>query len=203
MGKFSDLTGMKFGRLTVIRRSGAKNGHVAWLCKCDCGREIVTIGNLLKSGKTKSCGCRKIEVCGDIHKGHRKSGTRLYVAWQHMKQRCCNPQNARYKYYGARGIAVCDEWMRFEPFEQWALSNGYSDELTIDRIDVDGDYCPENCRWVTWETQQNNKRSNTVIQAFGESRTLSEWSKISGVNRATIQKRIKNGGQTPDKAMVK
>ena len=120
-----------------------------------------------------------------------------------MKQRCCNPQNARYKYYGARGIAVCDEWMRFEPFEQWALSNGYSDELTIDRIDVDGDYCPENCRWVTWETQQNNKRSNTVIQAFGESRTLSEWSKISGVNRATIQKRIKNGGQTPEKAMVK
>lgn len=203
MGTFSDLAGLRFGRLTVVRRSGAKNGHVAWLCKCDCGRTIITTGNLLKSEKTKSCGCKKIEVCGDAHRNHGKSGTRLYVTWQHMKQRCYNPRNACYKYYGARGITVCDDWMQFEPFEQWALSNGYSAELTIDRIDVDGNYCSENCRWVTWETQQNNKRSNTVIQAFGESKTLSEWSKISGINRTTIQKRIKTGGQTPEKAMEK
>lgn len=201
MGKLSDLTGLKFGRLTVIQRSGTKNGHVAWLCKCDCGKTIVTIGNLLKSGKSKSCGCKKIETCGDTHRVHGKSNTRLYIAWQHMKQRCCNTQNDRYKYYGGRGISICDDWMQFEPFEQWALSNGYEDELTIDRIDVNGDYCPENCRWVTWETQQNNKRNNNIIEAFGEKRTLAEWSKISGVNRTTIQKRINVCGQTPEKAM--
>ena len=201
MGKLSDLTGLKFGRLTVIQRSGTKNGHVAWLCKCDCGKTIVTIGNLLKSGKSKSCGCKKIETCGDTHRIHGKSNTRLYIAWQHMKQRCCNTKNDRYKYYGGRGISICDDWMQFEPFEQWALSNGYEDELTIDRIDVNGDYCPENCRWVTWETQQNNKRNNNIIEAFGEKRTLAEWSKISGVNRTTIQKRINVCGQTPEKAM--
>ena len=201
MGKLSDLTGLKFGRLTVIQRSGTKNGHVAWLCKCDCGKTIVTIGNLLKSGKSKSCGCKKIETCGDTHRIHGKSNTRLYIAWQHMKQRCCNPKNDRYKYYGGRGISICEDWMQFEPFEQWALSNGYEDELTIDRIDVNGDYCPENCRWVTWETQQNNKRNNNIIEAFGEKRTLAEWSKISGVNRTTIQKRINVCGQTPEKAM--
>ena len=201
MGKLSDLTGLKFGRLTVIQRSGTKNGHVAWLCKCDCGKTVVTIGNLLKSGKSKSCGCKKIETCGDTHRIHGKSNTRLYIAWQHMKQRCRNTQNDRYKYYGGRGISICDDWMQFEPFEQWALSNGYEDELTIDRIDVNGDYCPENCRWVTWETQQNNKRNNNIIEAFGEKRTLAEWSKISGVNRTTIQKRINVCGQTPEKAM--
>lgn len=202
MGKLSDLTGLKFGRLIVIQRSGVKNGHVAWLCGCDCGQTIITTGNLLKSGKTKSCGCKKIEVCGDTHRDHGKSGTRLYVAWQHMKQRCCNPQNARYKYYGARGITVYSEWSSFEPFEKWALSHGYEDGLTLDRIDVNGGYCPENCRWVTWKVQQNNKRSNTVIEAFGEKRTLSEWAQITGINRVTIQKRINVEGKTPEEAMT-
>lgn len=120
-----------------------------------------------------------------------------------MKQRCYNPNNKRYKYYGGRGITVCKEWDKFEAFEKWALSHGYQDGLTLDRIDVNGNYCPENCRWVTWKVQQNNKRNNTFIAAFGEQHTLAEWEEISGVNRSTIQKRIKKRGESPENAMMK
>lgn len=202
MGKLSDLTGLRFGHLTVVQRSGVKNGHAAWECKCDYGETIITTGNQLKSGKAKSCGCKRAKVCGEMRRTHGRCKSRLYISWQHMKQRCGNPNNKKYKYYGGRGIAVCAEWSFFEPFEKWALSHGYEDGLTLDRIDVNGGYCPENCRWVTWKVQQNNKRSNTVIEAFGEKRTLSEWSQITGINRVTIQKRINVEGKTPEEAMI-
>lgn len=201
MGKFVDLTGNVYGSLTVIQRMGTKNGHVSWECKCECGKTIITLGNLLKAGKTRSCGCKKPEKCGAAHRTHGRTKTRLHTTWQHMKQRCTNPNNAKYKYYGGRGISVCEEWLSYEVFEKWAFGHGYKDDLTLDRIDVNGNYEPSNCRWVTWKVQQNNRRNNTVITAFDEQHTLSEWEEITGINRTTIQKRIKQQGKTPEMAM--
>lgn len=203
MGRLVDLTGARYGYLTVVKRYGSKNGHATWECKCDCGKVTIVRGNDLKNGAVLSCGCKRAEVCGNTHRTHGHCKTRLHTIWQHMRQRCNNKNNPRYKYYGGRGITICDEWNRYERFEEWALSHGYQDDLTIDRIDVNGDYCPDNCRWVTWKAQQNNRRNNVIITAFGETRTLTEWEEISGVNRTTIQKRIKGGGKTPEEAMGK
>ena len=203
MGKFVDLSGQRFGNLTVINRAGTQHGSVTWNCKCDCGKAVIAKSNTLKSGHTKSCGCMKAAILGEARRTHGQSKTRLHSTWQHMKQRCFNPNNEKYKYYGGRGITVCEEWEQYEAFERWAMSNGYKEDLTLDRIDVNGSYCPENCRWVTWKEQQNNKRNNTVITAFGTKHTLSEWEEISGVNRVTIQKRIKENGKTPESAMSK
>ena len=201
MGRFVDLTGNRYGRLTVVRRSGTRDGHVVWECVCDCGNTVDVIGNLLKCGKTQSCGCYKRERTGDAHRTHGQSKSNLHVAWQHMKQRCSNPKNKKYCYYGGRGISVCPEWEDYEPFKEWAIKNGYKDGLTLDRIDVNGNYEPSNCRWVTWKVQQNNKRNNTIICASGERHTLSAWEDITGICRSTIQKRIKQQGMTPEMAL--
>lgn len=200
MGKFVDLTGNVYGALTVIKRAGTKNGHVTWECRCECGNMTVTNSSLLKSGTTKSCGCRRVYKCGETHRKHGQTRTRLYIIWQHMKQRCLNPKAAKYKYYGGRGITVCEEWLSYESFSKWAIENGYQEDLTLDRIDVNGNYEPSNCRWATWKVQQNNKRNNNIITAFNESHTLSEWQEITGVNRVTIRKRI-NKGIAPEIAM--
>ena len=133
MGAFIDLVGQKFGRLTVIERAENKNGRVAWICKCDCGKFTTVISKTLVNGDTKSCGCYhkdKVSV-------HNKSKTRLYNIYVHVKQRCYNSKDDRYKNYGSRGITVCDEWLNdFQAFYDWAMANGYRDDLTIDRIDV-------------------------------------------------------------------
>lgn len=127
------------------------------------------------------------------HLVHGKYHTQLHGVWQMMKQRCFNPNQRTYKWYGARGIAVCPEWLDFMGFYKWAVANGYSDGLTLDRIDPNGNYAPENCRWVSWKKQMNNKRSNRLISAFGKTLTIQEWSEVTGIHRSTIVNRLKLG----------
>lgn len=151
-----NLTGRRFGKLTVITRCGThKSGRALWLCQCDCGNEHIAKASDLLRGSTSSCGCNR--------GSHHMTGSRLYRIWNGMKTRCYYPHNDNYSYYGGRGISICDEWREnFETFMQWSLSNGYNDELSIDRINVEGDYEPENCRWVDWKTQCNNRRPRRV-----------------------------------------
>ena len=166
MGKFVDLTGQRFGRLVVLKRAENKGERPMWLCECECGNIKTVRGCDLKNGHTQSCGCLHKEVVTSIlesnvnQNSHGKRRTRLYSIWCGVKTRCFNEGRKCFKDYGGRGITVCDEWRNsFEAFYEWAMANGYADNLTIDRIDVNGDYSPENCRWITLDQQQRNKRT--------------------------------------------
>ena len=162
MWEAKDLTGLHFGRLTVLERvENDKHRKARWLCVCDCGEKTVVVGSDLQKGNTQSCGCFHKEsvakILAKINESHGESRTRLYQTWGMMKQRCYNPKSQIYHRYGGRGITVCDEWRNdFEAFREWALSHGYAEGLTIDRIDVDGNYCPENCQWLT--RSENTKK---------------------------------------------
>lgn len=195
MSKVNDLTGQKFGRLTVESFAGKNSRRYAtWLCQCDCGNKTVVCGSDLRSGNTKSCGCYHDEVSRDRHKRHGMCHTKLYYVWVGMRGRCFNPNNKSYKNYGGRGITVCDEWKdSFSAFYDWALSNGYKDGLSIDRIKNNSDYSPENCRWTTQKVQNNNRRSNHFIEFNGETHTISEWAAKLGLTNRTLEKRISKG----------
>lgn len=166
MGKYKDLMGLKFERLEVIIRvENDKRGNARWLCRCSCldNAEFTVTANSLLSGNTKSCGCLRLENNRTIRITHGKSNTRLYKIWQSMKDRCYNESCTGYYKYGARGITICDEWLDKESgsanFINWAMENGYSNNLTIDRINNNGNYEPLNCRWATNEIQSRNKRT--------------------------------------------
>lgn len=178
MGKAKDYTGQKFGRLTAIERIriyGPNRWYTYYKCKCDCGNIVTTRSASLVDGNTTSCGCYHREITGNINRGkptatltHGKSHSRLYGVFRDMKTRCYNKNCKDYKNYGARGITICDEWLQdFLAFERWAFEHGYDPtapklQCTIDRIDNEKGYCPENCRWVDIATQNRNKRKKAA-----------------------------------------
>lgn len=174
-----------------------------WRCRCECGNEQVCAATTLRSGASKSCGCLQRELARDRFTTHGGRKTRLYSIFHQMKDRCYNENNPRYPCYGKRGITICEEWLSsFSCFQKWALQSGYNDSLTIDRIDVNGPYCPENCRWVSTEVQNNNKRNNRFISFHGEMRTLAEWADIMGISYYTLYSRIVKLGWPIERALT-
>lgn len=188
-----NIIGRRFGRLTVVSYHGTKNNRTLWKCLCDCGRYAVVSGKCLNNGNTKSCGCLRKQNAKKLFTKHGKSGKRIYMIWAGVKTRCYNKTRKYYKYYGGRGITMCDEWKDdFQAFYNWSMSNGYNDNLTIDRIDVNGNYEPNNCRWVTMKQQNRNSRHNIKSTYNNETHCLSEWCEILGLNYNNVKYRLYN-----------
>lgn len=200
MSKFIDLTGNRYNMLTVIRRlDNAEKGVTRWECICDCGNKTIVRGGNLKNGSVKSCGC--LSKKSPRNKTHGESKTPLYRMWISMIYRCHNPNNQAYKDYGARGIKVCEEWHDFSKFKKWVIETKKDDTLTIERIDVNGDYCPENCKWIPLKDQANNRRSNIRIEHNGEIHNLKQWCDILNLDYKNIHNRIFKLGWSFDKAI--
>lgn len=198
-GKKENLIGRKFNHLTVIGEAENrpyKNGHagsVMWKCRCDCGNIVTVCPQSLKSGNTKACGCMS-RLPLEKRTTHNLSRTRNYRIWQAMKARCNNPNNTYYQNYGGRGISLCDEWKNdYLAFHIWSMSHGYNDELTIDRIDNDKGYSPDNCQWVTRTVQMSNTRMNHYIEFNGITLTTSQWAEKVGLPRSAMFGRLKRG----------
>jgi hypothetical protein len=193
MGSFIDLTGQKFGDLTVISQAEKRHGKTHWLCRCICNTEKAIATTHLRSGATVSCGCR---LSKGTHATHLESKSRLYRVWGGMIQRTTNPKQDSYKNYGGRSelIAVCPEWRdSYEAFASWARANGYADGLTIDRRSNEKGYFPDNCRWISKKEQARNKRNNRFLTIGEETRLLLEWSEITGIHHETLQSRYERG----------
>ena len=201
-----NLVGQRFGLLTVIERDTTRKGGCSfWKCKCDCGGYITTRASCLKSGDTKSCGClfrtderiamvsengRKKRHSASLNFIHRVSKHPLYQTWMDMRRRCNSPVHHAYEYYGGRGIKVCDRWNGDNGFENFVADMGErpGEEYSIDRIDVNGDYCPENCRWAIFIEQMNNTRRNSYVIYKGNKMSVSEFSRISGISNQSTSK---------------
>jgi len=195
-----DLTGQRFGKLTVIEFVGTRNKKAVFKCVCDCGNECEKTGTLLSTGKTRSCGCLAANNTDQTTHGFSK--THLYGVWSTMKSRCCNPKSQHYKNYGARGISVCDEWKNdFIAFRAWALENGYEEGLTLDRIQTNGNYEPSNCRWTTQKIQCNNKTNNRYIEFRGKTWTLHELADEYGIKYTTLWMRLNKYHWTIERAL--
>jgi len=212
MPKLIDLTGVKFGRLTAIERSDNRvlpcgQQVTMWKCICDCGKEIITSAHNLRTGHTQSCGCYNIDKIIDRNTKHNHSSERLYKIWNRIIGCCYNKNRDSYQYYGGIGIQVCDEWKNdYMAFREWAYSNGYDEnalfhECTIDRIDVNGNYCPENCRWVDFRTQSNNKSTTFYVEYKGQKKSIAEWSQIVGIDRKVLYSRIHYSNWPVERAM--
>ena len=208
MGSFINLVGNKFGRLTVIKEGDRKsNGSVKWICSCECGKTRSVDSHALRSGHTQSCGClnRENNIKAITKHGMAKRGKwhPLYGIWSQIRHRCSSPKFKQYKDYGGRGIKVCERWGGVDGFENFLSDMGERpDGHSIDRIDNNGDYSPDNCRWATQSEQHRNTRSNKFVEAFGEKKTIAEWSEIYGVNKKTLAARI-NRGVPPEDAITK
>lgn len=192
MSSFIDLTGQRFGRLTAIRLVERKKFSL-WECRCDCGNTTNVWYNNLQQGNTRSCGCYQRERTSKAALKHGESTTRIYKIWAAMLQRCNNPAMKAYHYYGGRGIKVCDEWHDYEMFRAWSRMSGYREGLSIERKDVDGNYCPENCTWIP-KNEQTKNRSNTVYVMYrGERCMLSDLTKKAGISRSLMHYRLSHG----------
>lgn len=210
MAKFvaADIAGQKFGRWTAISNTGekTKNGTSIWLCRCDCGNYgKISISNL-RYGSSKSCGCIPRERMAKLNYKHGGKKERLYAVWGTMRRRCQDENHKDFANYGGRGIEVCQEWQDYEEFRKWAFANGYDpnapkQKCTIDRIDVNGNYEPDNCRWVSAKVQQNNRRNNRVLTYDNETNTLAEWNRKCGFPKDLIAKRL-NAGWTLERAIT-
>ena len=190
-----DLTGQRFGHLVVIEYAGRNERRESlWRCHCDCGNESVVRGDVLRRGTTESCGCGK----GLKHGHHQKP---WYSSYKAMMERCYLPSSGNYKRYGGNGVTVCEEWHDINNFAKWAETSGYAPGLTIDRIDSSKGYSPDNCRWAT-KKQQSNNRKNTVFYTYkGETKALTDWASILGINRYTLYDRIERRGWSVEKAL--
>ncbi len=202
MGKFIDLTGQKFGRLTVIERAGStKHGATKWLCKCECGKEKIVIGDELRKGNTTSCGCYAKEIAKETalkhiagkNKTHDMTGTLVYKEWSEMKRRCYNSKDKSYSDYGKRGITVCDRWKNsFEAFcEDVSKLPHFNDKgYSLDRINNNGNYEPDNVRWANSKIQANNRRTNQLITYNNKTQTIAQWADEYGISYKKLWKRI-------------
>jgi hypothetical protein len=192
--RLQDLTGQKFNRLEVVKRaiSNTKSGHPRWVCFCECGRATEVDGSSLKSGNIKSCGCLQKEINVARSTKHGGSYTSEYTSWALMKARCYSKTCPSYSDYGGRGIKVCERWLKFENFLE-DIGNKPSSEYSIDRIDVNGDYTPENCRWATVKEQSLNKRSSRLLTIDGVTKNLYTWCREYGISPATFYSRLKRG----------
>lgn len=191
------LTGERYGRFCVLEQADdyitpTGKRRTQWLCQCDCGKQFIAETTNILKGNTKSCGCfaRERSVQSSITHGGRYS--RLYSIWSNIVTRCYNHNASNYKNYGGRGIAMCEEWRdSFESFRSWANENGYSDMSTIDRINNELGYSPDNCRWATPSTQAKNRRSTVAVTVDGVTMTLSEWADTLGYSRSIFHSRAK------------
>ncbi len=176
MSKLIDLAGQKFNHLEVLRKDDSRHENCAcWICRCDiCGREVSMKSNKLKSLRQQTCGCG--HPMKDVQ---NQSRDRLYGIWIKMKHRCYNQKSGKYKRYGGRGITICNEWLTdYNAFRDWALSHGYKDDLTIERIDNNGNYEPNNCKWATWHEQSKNTSRTVNITVNGTIKCKSEWARF-------------------------
>lgn len=200
------MTGLRFGRLLVIER-GASGSHrtTRWRCKCDCGRETLTTAASLRDGRSQSCGCKRIEDNAERMKTqsriHGLSETPIWLCWRNMRQRCQNANNSRYRRYGDRGIKVCERWESFENFHA-DMGDPPTSKHTIDRIDNNGDYTPENCRWATAVQQASNRSNNTMLTLNGVTQTMSEWSRQTGIGKPAICVRLYKLGWPVERALT-
>ena len=200
MPSLKDLTGQTFGRWSVVRRNGTSPGRATlWLCRCECGTEKTIQGGNLVNGVSTSCGCYHSEVLGAMRRTHGKSETRLYKTWKSMRQRCFNPNDRGFRDYGARGITICPEWTTFERFQEWALSSGYRDDLTIERLDFNQGYKPSNCTWIPGGEQTFNKRDTTKNNA---GQLWVHVAEANGISKRAYYGRVFNGW-SPEEASTR
>lgn len=199
-----DLTGQKYGRLTVISQNGmTRSGNAKWLCRCDCGNLTTVAAGALRSGTTVSCGCWIREKTSQRSYIHGETNTRLHHIWSSMKARCYYTKAINYPNYGGRGIRVCAEWRNgYMAFRNWALKNGYTEKSTIDRKNVNGNYCPENCQWISAFDQQSNKTNNRNITIGEITNTVTEWGRIYGIDPQAIWARLNRGWNGKDAVIV-
>lgn len=201
---FKDLTGEVFGRLTVLGKTERMSGRKSyWSCRCECGKQKeVRSDCLTRSVKpVKSCGCiRDEQAVKNIVKNHshKESKTHLHHLWIRMKQRCTNPKTTRFEDYGGRGIRVCDEWLKYENFRDWAYRSGYKEGLSIERVNVNGNYEPFNCTWIPLLEQANNRRTTVWVEYNGKKQNLKQWSDELNINYGTLNSRYQRGKRPPE-----